>query len=141
MPALFSSLFASCSFLSTIQTSRSSYFTGEQSNKLFVPQRHLARFCKERGRTFPKASAIKFTIHAVDMHVAVKQSPPSFPSLRHSSSNFLRRIIRKRKSLRYLREEFFSFPFFLFLQKKQGREKSDFLPRFSVSPPRKLWII
>lgn len=62
---------------------------------------------------------------------------PFFPFF-DSSSNFLRRIIKKRKSLRYLREDFFFFFLFYFSRKKQRSLIFFFISRFL---PRKLWII
>lgn len=74
--------------LSSAFRPRSSYFTTEQSNKLFVPQRQFTRICsQEHGRMFPKASAIKFTIHIVDTHVRRKTA--SFHSSTSSSRGVL----------------------------------------------------
>lgn len=87
--------------LSSAFRPRSSYFTTEQSNKLFVPQRQFARICsQEHSRMFPKASAIKFTIHIVDTHVCRKTT--SFHSSTSSSRGSLHFFHLSRKIKRII---------------------------------------
>lgn len=142
MPALFSSLFDEL-FLSLHNFRHRDRVISpgnNQTNSLYHKDTWRG-FARSRRSDVSKGFRNK--IHNPRCWYACRcKTVPFFPSF-DSSSNFLRRIIKKRKSLRYLREDFF-FPFFfpfLFLsEKKQGREKSDFLPHFgsSVSPAEAL---